>query len=147
MQQLREIEYGSMAYRDSLELRNRVMRIPLGRNLYEEDLTFERDAVMVGAYEAETLIGTGVMVRKGDVFSLEFLCVDTACQRAGTGGQLLHWLEEYARKAQVDKITMHARTSAQGFYERHGYCATNEAFVHTGAPVPHVIMEKIIATH
>lgn len=142
MLQFKDIAYHTPAYRDTLELRNRIMRIPLGRDIYQENLGAEKDAVILGAYEEETLIGVGVMIPKEKVCSLEFLCVDTALQRGGVGGRLLNALEERARRLGAECMTMHARVSAQGFYERHGYHDTGENCIHNGAPVPHVIMEK-----
>ena len=49
-------EYGTNEYNKSLELRNKVMRKPLGFNLYDEDLSNEKDAVMIGAFENDMII-------------------------------------------------------------------------------------------
>lgn len=35
--------YGSPAYLETLELRNRVMRLPLGLNIHDEDFSFEAE--------------------------------------------------------------------------------------------------------
>ena len=84
----------------------------------------------------------GVMVPLDRGFSLEFLCVDTTLQGSGIGGKLLTALEERALALGATYMTMHARVSAQGFYERHGYRDTGEECIHHGAPVPHVVMAK-----
>ena len=61
MIKVENIEYGSMNYKKTLDLRNKVMRIPLGLNIYDEDFSFEKNAIIVGAYEEEELIGVGTM--------------------------------------------------------------------------------------
>ena len=143
---LKAIAYATTAYRESLELRNRVMRLPLGRDIFDEDLSFEKCAEMIGVYEEDVLLGVGVMVPQGEDFSLEFLCVDPVRQRGGLGGMLLAAMEERALELGAKRITMHARVSAQGFYERHGYRDTGEVCIHHGAPVPHIVMAKNIGT-
>ena len=40
MGQIRFIEYGGQEYDRTLALRNKVMRIPLGLNIYREDFSF-----------------------------------------------------------------------------------------------------------
>jgi len=40
---IKEIKYGSKEYQQVLELRNKVMRLPLGLNIYDEDLSEEKD--------------------------------------------------------------------------------------------------------
>ena len=40
MIKVENIEYGSMNYKKTLDLRNKVMRIPLGLNIYDEDFSF-----------------------------------------------------------------------------------------------------------
>ena len=61
MRAIKEILYGTEEYDKTLALRNKVMRIPLGLNIYEEDFAFEQDALMVGMFEGENLLGVGVM--------------------------------------------------------------------------------------
>ena len=142
MIRLEEIAYGTAAYAATVELRNDVMRRPLGRDIHTEDLSQEKDAVIIGAYDGARLIGTGVMLPMGDVCSLEFLCVEPSLQLGGIGGRILAALEDKAVARGASRMTMHARVSAKGFYERQGYADTGEECVHRGAPVPHLIMEK-----
>lgn len=61
MRAIKEILYGTEEYAKALALRNKVMRIPLGLNIYEEDFSSEQDALMVGMFESENLLGVGVM--------------------------------------------------------------------------------------
>lgn len=61
MPAIKEILYGTEEYAKILALRNKVMRIPLGLNIYEEDFSSEQDALMVEMFEGENLLGVGVM--------------------------------------------------------------------------------------
>lgn len=71
MRAIKEILYGTEEYAKTLALRNKVMRIPLGLNIYEEDFSSEQDALMVGMFESENLLGVGVMSNHGSDYKLE----------------------------------------------------------------------------
>ena len=64
MRQIRPIEYGSAEYLETLELRNRVMRIPLGLDIHKEDFSHERASAIIGSFDGEQLLGVGVMSHK-----------------------------------------------------------------------------------
>ena len=144
MIKIENIEYGSMNYKKTLDLRNKVMRIPLGLNIYDEDFSFEKNAIIVGAYEEEELIGVGTMSYSDNTFKLEYLCVDTDIQSHGAGGKMIEWLEKKALEKNAKKIILDARVSAQKFYENHGYKTVGDVFMLSYAPVPHIMMEKIL---
>lgn len=71
MRAIKEILYGTEEYAKTLALRNKVMRIPLGLNIYEEDFSSEQDALMVEMFEGENLLGVGVMSNHGPDYKLE----------------------------------------------------------------------------
>lgn len=82
---IKPIHYGSPAYLETLELRNRVMRLPLGLNIHDEDFSFEQNCVLYAAFDGEQVIGMGSMSREGDTCKVEYLCVDTRDPEPGTG--------------------------------------------------------------
>lgn len=142
--EIKEIAYGSPAYQESLALRNRVMRLPLGLSIYDEDFSKERKAYILGAFVASRLIGVGVLSSspEPETVSVDYLCVDPATQTSGVGRQLLSALEVYAHTQGARQVSLEARVSAQGFYERCGYQAFGEIYHMNHAPVPHVLMKK-----
>ena len=144
MLEVRDIKYGTPDYNRTLDLRNKVMRKPLGLDIYDEDFSFEKNAIIVGAYEEEELIGVGTMSYSNNTFKLEYLCVDTDIQSHGAGGKMLEWLEKKALEKNAEKIILDARVSAQKFYENHGYKIVGDVFMLSYAPVPHILMEKIL---
>ena len=151
MRQIKPIEYGSAEYLETLELRNRVMRIPLGLDIHKEDFSHESASAIIGSFDGGQLLGVGVMSHK-DVFKVEYLCVDFHLQGSGIGGELLDRMEAMAAERgdlarYIDLFggkTMYldARVTAQPFYAHRGYETTSEVFIMECAPVPHVAMEK-----
>ena len=95
MRQIKPIEYGSAEYLETLELRNRVMRIPLGLDIHKEDFSHESASAIIGSFDGGQLLGVGVMSHK-DVFKVEYLCVDFHLQGSGIGGELLDRMEAMA---------------------------------------------------
>lgn len=142
MQQIKEIKYGTNEYSNTLKLRNKVMRVPLGLNIYDEDFSSEKNSVIIGMFKDDLLLGVGVMSHKDAVYKVEYLCIDTDIQSRGIGGCLLERLEEIAVKQGAKKISMDARLSAKHFYEKYGYESTGQIFLLDYAPVEHIIMEK-----
>ena len=113
-------------------------------NIYKEDFSFERECVIIGMFEEETLLGVGVMSNKQECYKVEYLCVDSRLQKGGVGGALLSCLEEIARERGGEKMWMDARVSAEGFYKEHGYQSVGETCLLDYAPVEHVVMEKLL---
>jgi ribosomal protein S18 acetylase RimI-like enzyme len=66
--------------------------------------------------------------------------IDDRHQRRGIGTELMRLIEHTARGEGIRKLTMHARLSARGFYERLGYKTVSDRFVEV--TIPHVGMEK-----
>ena len=50
MQNIKFIQYWTKDYQDTLKLRNKVMRIPLGLDIYKEDLSFEKKSIIIGFF-------------------------------------------------------------------------------------------------
>lgn len=98
MEQIRTIEYGTKEYEDTLALRNKVMRVPLGLDIYQEDFSCEKNAIIIGMFDEQNLVGVGVMSYDHTSYKVEYLCVDSDIQSHGLGGRLLEQLESIARK-------------------------------------------------
>ena len=66
-------------------------------------------------------------------------------QGKGIGKALMQFAENLARDRGYQKITMHARKNAAGFYEKLGYKVISEEF--TEITIPHYLMEKSLYTN
>lgn len=141
-----KINYGSSEYQETLALRDRIMRKPLGLDIFQEDFSQEAKALILGAYNevGSGLLGVAVMSHQPEGWqAVDYLCVDTQLQSKGVGRKLLAELEATARKQGAQGIWLEARVSAKGFYEKLGYRSFGEVYEMPHAPVPHIKMDKI----
>lgn len=138
---LREIEYGSKQYKDELDLRNQVLRLPLGLDIYDEDLKGEKDDTHLGAFYKGKLVGVLVLTKLGEgVIRMRQVAVDESLRRRGIGKRLVEYAEEFLRSKGYKELMLHSRMTAMEFYKTLGYTVTSEVF--TEVMIPHVEMRK-----
>jgi len=63
-----------------------------------------------------------------------------AFQKQGIGLGLIQFCEKVLQEKGASGIVLHARKTAQGFYEKAGYTPIGEGFFEVG--IPHQAMEK-----
>ncbi len=142
--EVRRIQHGSAEYVAELALRDRILRKPLGRCLFDEDLSGEKKDVHVGAFEGDTLIGVLVLTHAdSENVRMRQVAVDADRQRGGVGTALVDAAEREAISLGYSRMTLHARQTAVKFYERLGYAVEGEPFTEVG--IPHRGMEKTLA--
>jgi ribosomal protein S18 acetylase RimI-like enzyme len=140
---LKIIDHGSREYQQMVQLRTDILRRPLGLIFTPEELERERSEILIGAFEEEKMLGCCMLVQEepGSV-RLRQMAVLNNLQGKGIGRALMQFAENIARDRGFKKITMHARKSAIGFYEKLGYRVFGEEFEEV--TIPHCIMEKIL---
>ena len=137
----RQIAWGSDEYKQELELRQRVLRKPLGLNLYDEDLDAEQKEYHLCALKEGKVVGIILLnPTTPEAFQMRQVAVDESLQGTGIGRQLVAFSEGVAREKGAKRIFLHARISAQPFYEKTGYHAVGEEYINLG--IPHIEMEK-----
>lgn len=138
----REIRFGSDEYQQACALRNAVLRQPLGLNLYNEDLQQEKDQSHFGLFDHDNqLIACVIAVHHGNgKAKLRQMAVKAGYEGRGIGSRLLRALEARLARQGVVRLSLHARISAAGFYEKLGYVRSGAPFVEVG--IPHILMEK-----
>jgi predicted GNAT family N-acyltransferase len=138
---LKIIDHGTKEYDQMVELREAVLRKPLGLNFTPEELEKEKDNLLIGAFEDGELMGCCMLVEEepGTV-RLRQMAVINDLQGKGYGKVLMQFAENLARDQGYKKITMHARKNALGFYEKMGYKLFGEEFEEI--TIPHYVMEK-----
>lgn len=147
MLEFMQVEQDLSRYRDLVELRRRVLRIPLGLDFTARQLAEEKEDIHVAAYLDGALVGC-VLLRAMDrshsaVVKLRQMAVDPGHQRRGIGAQILAFAERLAAERGYREIVLHARETAAPFYERAGYVPTGEIF--TEVTIPHREMVKRVA--
>ena len=112
------IHWDTDQYRQELQLRDEVLRKPLGMNLFDEELRHEEHDTHVGAV-AEHARGSSV------------------------GTRMVQFAEHLACERGYRCIELHARESAVEFYQRNGYGCIGENFEEIG--ITHFNMVKSLA--
>ncbi|QDT14916.1 GNAT family N-acetyltransferase [Alienimonas californiensis] len=137
----REIPFGSAEYRQEYELRDEVLRRPLGHRLADDDLSGEAEQLHFGLFDAESLLACVVAVplAPGDV-KLRQMAVRPDAHGQGLGRRLMEAVEQELTGRGVSRVTLHARATAVGFYEKLGYRRVGEEFVEV--TIPHFKMQK-----
>jgi ribosomal protein S18 acetylase RimI-like enzyme len=128
-------------YKQEFELRFQVLRKPLGHDRSAVRFAFEDESLHVVAIEAGRVIGCVLFAPDenggGRLFQM---AVSDWFQGQGVGRALVEHLEGELRAGGFERVEMHARDSAVGFYEALGYRCVGEPFEEVG--IPHRIMEK-----
>jgi predicted GNAT family N-acyltransferase len=138
-----EIPYDSDDYRAALELRNKVLRLPIGRSVYDEDLEREHGEWHFGLKAGSDLVACLVIRPDGPGrVRLRQMVVAADRRGSGLGRQLVEQVEQILLARGIREVYLHARVEAEGFYARLGYRRVGEEFVELG--IRHVEMTKEI---
>lgn len=141
----RIIDFNSTEYEQSLHLRERVLRRPLGQSLSITDLDGESEQWHFGLFDRDGKLTACLVAVPGQhhTVRLRQMAVDPECRSQGLGRQLVRETEKELGRRGITSIRLHARTAAAGFYARLGYRATGDEFMEVG--IPHQAMRKILA--
>jgi len=138
-----KIPYGSVDYKAELTLRNKILRIPLGLDLLDEDLSGEKNDVHLGAFDGDDLAGVLVLTKvDSETVRMRQVAVDESYQHCGIGTALVAAAEQEALSLGYSRMTLHARQTAVKFYEQLGYAVEGEPFTEVG--IPHRAMSKAL---
>ena len=138
---LKIIDHGSPEYSQMVKLRDAILRKPLGLGFSPEDLEKEKNNILIGAFEDETMLGCCMLVdEQPGIVRLRQMAVLNDLQGKGIGRALMNFAENLARDRGYKTIRMHARKNSVGFYEKVGYKIKGNEFVEI--TIPHFVMEK-----
>jgi ribosomal protein S18 acetylase RimI-like enzyme len=140
---LKIIDHGSREYQQMIQLRNDILRRPLGLQFNPDELESEKEEILIGAFEEEKMLGCCMLIRQDPItVRLRQMAVLNNLQGKGIGRALMQFAENIARDRGFQKITMHARKTAIGFYEKLGYRVCGQEFEEV--TIPHYVMEKLL---
>lgn len=137
----REVQHGSPEYWATVELRDVVLRKPLGLQFSREELAAEGESHHLAGYRDQRLIACLVLrpLAQGEI-RMRQVAVAAQWQARGIGRALVEFSETVARRLGFERMTLHARDTAVPFYEKLGYVRVGEPFEEV--TVVHWAMEK-----
>ncbi|MGJ8642910.1 MAG: GNAT family N-acetyltransferase [Luteolibacter sp.] len=140
----RQIHYGSEEFREDCQLRDIVLRRPLGLSLFDDDLSQERDQMHFGLFaQSAELIACAIAVQQsGSIAKLRQMAVSAEHRGKGHGSALLAHIENHLTKQGFEQLELHARLTAFPFYKKAGYVEKGATFTEVG--IPHVSMHKTL---
>ncbi len=138
---IKQIDHGTKEYKQMIDLRNELLRKPLNLTFETDELDKEENDILIGAFEEEKMLGCCLLTKvEKDCVRLRQMAVQNNLQGKGIGAAMLNFAENVARDMGYKMITMHARSTAVGFYKKAGYKVIGEQFLELS--IPHYIMEK-----
>jgi predicted GNAT family N-acyltransferase len=138
---LKQIDHGTKEYQQMVNLRNDMLRRPLGLSFAPDELAREKEDILIGAFDEDEILACCLLTKADDkTLKLRQMAVQNNVQGKGIGASLMNFAETVARDKGYKKVTMHARKNAMGFYEKLGYKATGNEFEEV--TLPHYVMEK-----
>lgn len=124
-----KIQYGSEAYEDTINIRNKYFRKPQGLSIRDEDLTGDKKVNMYGGYIDNQLMATIFYKEEDkDTAVIKAVIVDEKYRGLGYGNFLMNFIEEKIKAAGYKKAILMGRVVVEGFYKKLGYKTTSEAF-------------------
>ena len=140
---LKIIDHGTKEYKQMVDLRMQILRKPLDLEFTEEELEKEKEDILIGAFEDDLMLGCCMLTNvEPNTVRLRQMAVKTGLQGKGIGRVLMQFAENLARDRGNNRIIMHARKSAEGFYEKLGYKICSDEFMEV--TIPHYVMEKML---
>ena len=140
------IQHATADYHAECALRHEVLRVPLGLDLYAENLAAESDQLHFGLFvETDGLVACVIAVPEAPGQArFRQMAVRPAHQGRGFGRTLLAAVEADLRARGFFRFHLHARLTAAGFYATLGYTPDGPGFTEVG--LPHVRMIKTIGS-
>ena len=138
---LKQIDFGSKEYLQMVELRKEILRKPLSLTFSSEELALEKEDILIGAFDEDEMLGCCILSKiDNSCVRLRQMAVQKNLQGKGIGDSIMTFAENLARDKGFKTITMHARDTAMGFYEKFGFQVKGEQFKEVNTH--HHIMEK-----
>lgn len=137
----RKFEFDSVEYGAALQLRNEILRRPLGLELSQADLIGEDQQFHFGSFWNSVLVATLTLKPHSlMVLKMRQVAVLERMQKHGIGQNLIHFAENWALHKGYQQIELSARSAVVGFYEKQKYIRTGDPFLEVG--LPHFKMTK-----
>ncbi|MFK8104044.1 MAG: GNAT family N-acetyltransferase [Saprospiraceae bacterium] len=138
------IDFATPAFEETLALRRKILRIPLGLTFELKDIAQEYQDYHLACYsaEAELLACLVLTVKDYKRIKMRQVAVDDTIQSKGVGTFLVKACEDFCRNLGFERIVLNARDTAVEFYEKLDYDKVGEPFEEV--TIKHFKMEKVL---
>jgi predicted GNAT family N-acyltransferase len=134
------VPHSSSDWRAAVNLREEVLRKPLGEQFTAEELEAEKNHIHIIGLINEELVATAVLVPEESKLKMQRVAVSDQYRNLEIGSQMMKFCESYATSIGVNILYCHARDSAVNFYLKNGYNSVGDYFDEDG--IPHLKMYK-----
>jgi predicted GNAT family N-acyltransferase len=122
-------------------LRHKILREPLGLNLFTQDFSCEKDYIKIGVFHQKNLVACAMLeMLENQTVKLRQMAVDKALQGNGIGTLLMEFAQQYCMQNNIKTIVLSARISARNFYIKLGYLEIGKQYIEIN--LPHILMQK-----
>lgn len=147
---LKEVKVKEVSTQDELEICKKIRKsvftdeqgidIKIDIDKYDN---FNNDTVHFLIYLNGEAIGTSRYVKlSNEKVQLQRLAIKKEFRNKGYASQLIKFMEEYAKKREIDYLELHAQYYAKEFYSKLGYLPISEKYVEKETGIEHINMSK-----
>ena len=91
---LKIIDHGSKEYHQMVQLRNDILRKPLGLSFTPDELELEKEEILIGAFEDDKMLGCCMLIKSDPgCVRLRQMAVTNNLQGKGVGKALMQFAE------------------------------------------------------
>lgn len=137
------VSHNSALYWKAVDLRTKILRIPLGLKFTQEELLKENDQLhFVCVQNEEVIAALSLKPLSSTNMKMRQVAVDDTVQKTGIGKKLVTFSEDYARNNGYTMMECNARNVAAPFYLKLGYKTEGDEFLEVN--IPHFRMTKAL---
>ena len=139
--ELKKIKFDTKEYHQSIDLRDKILRKPLGLTFSEDFLREERGQIHLGLFDKNEIVGILLLkLIENKRIKMRQVAIDDTRQRQGLGRILVDYSEVIAKENGAKIMELNAREISVPFYLSLGYKICSEKFFEVR--IPHFKMEK-----
>lgn len=137
------VKHNSPEYWESIDLREKVLRIPLGLKFSKEELAAEDKEIHCCAFvDGKIQASLSLVILNDERIKVRQVCTSSELQGSGIGKKLAQFSESWAKENGYKIFECNARSVAVKFYEKMDYKIVSDKFTEVG--IDHFKMEKIL---
>ena len=139
--EIKIVDYGSELYNESVRLREKILRLPLGMKFTPQALEQDKHCIHIIAVDNGRVVGTTLLKPiDNHTVKIRQVAVDYDYRQKGIGKRLMQFAEDYARHNGFKTALLHARYYVLDFYKKLDYSPIGDSFTEVG--IKHYLMTK-----